>query len=403
MKAHRSFLIELETFYRAAWPAIDRAGENYEEIVASIFRIARKIGGLMPDYVRFILSNSPLFIYLMRGRFSDEISLESLKEKFTDLRIPDKLRIIGAWDLLLEVVGMTSTPSGKGGWMYAYFPEYSRFLVIRVNFKNPLEFSQRIRFRKVRIKANKGSLFVIPAVNKGYRNNLKLSFSIVDEIKHLPHINPEELLLLRQGLITPNLLVETAVPTRSGELVPGLGFITIVKNANVVNRFGNIIRVQVDRQLLTLDSSYAPLSEEGDSSIFLLFLTPGNVDGYYLGKLQCEHQEHHFDYYIPSNLFIETLGKDIAFMIRDLTNDLLKYYEPIDERDAAEYKRLRIEFNLKRRDALKMFYEKHDKRKHKIPNPSLIFEYREALTWLQGIRRISNLSLSKQSINVNLN
>jgi len=200
------------------------------------------------------------------------------------------------------------------------------------------------------------------------------------------------LLLLRQWLIIPNLLVETAVPTQSGELIPGLGFIAIVKNANVVSRSGNIIKVQVNRQLLTLDSSYAPLSEEGDSFIFLLFLTPSSVDGYYLGRFCCEHKHHRFAYYVPSNLFTETLGKNIVLMIRNLTNDLLKYYEPIDERDAAEYRRLRIEFNLKKREALKMFYEKNDERKYKIPNPSLLFEYKEALTWLQGIRRISNLS-----------
>ena len=373
----KSFICELEEFYQVAWQGVHQAGCNEDEVAFRIIEASREVGGLMPDYVKQVLcKGSPLMITLMRQRYR-------LKEELPSLGM--EVETWGVWDLLFDVVGVIDVPSGRGGWLYGFAPEYGRFFVVRVMPNEPHRFARSVRFNRVIIEAREGSLQLIPALGKAYRNRPRLSFRPIDRVRQLPHISPRDTALMRQGLVVPDLVVETAIPSPRGPL-PGLGFIAVIKGADITWRPNNRVELRADGLSLVLDSSYAAPNENGGSAVSLIFFRTDAVDGYYLGSLRCEEAEWQPDPYIPSNLFVELEGRKVSDIVSTLPNNLLRCYEPVSEADMLEYMELRRQFNLTRRRALVEFYNRRGTARVRVPNPSLM-SYKEFRVWVRGVRR----------------
>ncbi|MEM1847493.1 MAG: hypothetical protein QXE35_06205 [Acidilobaceae archaeon] len=377
MNKYKSFVDGLVRFYEGAWKLVKRAGKDYIKVVNGILRAAKSVDELMIDYANYLLrTHAPLLVKVGQKEFSLKRSLSL--DYISNIHVEVK----GVKKLLLSVVGLLDKP-GKGYWLYAYSPEYERFLVMRVNPKDPRRLAEKVRFKEVVVRAEKGSLRFIPAINKVYRYKSKLKFKVVGDLKRLPHLETKQIHLFRRGLIFPNLLVEVPIPSEGGQLAPGLGFIAVVGSGRL-ELAGHSAIFKADDLTLRLKHSYAKLGREGGSHVLLLFLQPTrDIDGYYLGGVACEDVSRRPAHYLPSNLLIELKGAEIAESLKDLPHELLKFYEPVTEKERLEYEALKMKGATAKRRALQAFYSMKREDKFVVPNLQFI-KYKEVSVWFKA-------------------
>ncbi|MEM2188914.1 MAG: hypothetical protein QXG35_06240 [Nitrososphaerota archaeon] len=381
----KSFLEELERFYLKAWRSAKRAGYYYEEIARRILEAARAEGNLMLEYASRLLKESgPLLIDLMRKDYSLRRNLECLGAK---------LEIKGVSKMALDVLGVLDVPSGRGVWLYAFSPEEHRALLVRVKPRDARVFARKFLFKRVIVRALKGSLAFIPALNKAYRHSLRLKFELAGDIERLPHLKPEQLPLARGGLVAPNFLVEAPVPSEGRGLHQGvgLGMLAVVKGEGLRHRAGNVVELAAGGHTFRLDSSYAPpCSAEGSIVALLLLRERSGLDGYYFGGVACRQDDANFQRYLPSNLFISMRGREIAEIVGGMPMDLVKYYEPSGgyKEGYNLFKRWLLSRargqSLSEREVVLKFYKMMGEVAFSVPNPTII-SYKELPLWVREV------------------
>ncbi|MEM2025330.1 MAG: hypothetical protein QW687_06025 [Candidatus Hadarchaeales archaeon] len=370
LKAAKSFTDELEKFYLRAWRQTSRAGCYYGRIAETIFKAAGN-NPLLRDYARLLLASGPIFVDVMRDCYSYKKELQSLGVK---------AEVKGVKEVALDVLGLLDPPGGRGVWLYAFLSEYDRALVLRAMPRNPQAFVRKVCFKRILVRAKEGSLTIIPALNKAYRHRPKLEFKEIGPLSRLPHLELEQVALVRRGLVVPSLLVEAPAPAQGGQLIPSLGFIAAVSSVSFRRKCGKLV-LKAGGQELLLDPSYA-LPSEGSSSILLILLRRRAVDGYYLGSVDCERASCALAFYVPRDLFIKVKGARAAEIISGMRRDLLRFCEPTGELK-AEYETLQRRSASGRREALRAFYSMRGEDLFAIPNPSLA-EYEEMPIWLMA-------------------
>jgi hypothetical protein len=382
----KSFIKELTEFYTEAWRSckclsVDESWES-RGIWGGIMQAARKAGGLAPEYAeRLVADGAPLRVDVKRG---DPRNYRQYRQSVWSKNGQDDVAIVTIeiiGELTLDVVGFANVPSGAGVWLYAYSPVYERFLVLRIEPSDPQAAISRCHFKKVAVSTKRGSLSFVPSLNKVYRFSAELEASIKGDIDGLPFVSPDDLLLIRRGLIPPRLVVEAPIPKADGSVAPGVGVIAAVDSNGPTPLGGCMYSLPAGSESLTLDASYAPLDRRGGyCPIVLLFLSRewSYAHGYYFGSLGRRACKGEVKYYVPSRLFIKALGRDIAHFIRAVPDSLLEYYERPVGGDLIECPVLPMRGKLQRA------YLRRASEEFKVPNPQLI-GYREAGTWLRYV------------------
>jgi|YelNatPaOPRAMG01_1025707.scaffolds.fasta_scaffold11397_4 hypothetical protein len=374
----KSFIEELTKFYTAAWQSCNRL--SVDEIWSGIMQAAREAGELAPDYAKSLVADeTPLRIDVKR---EDPRSYRQYRQSVWSESGRDVvIEVIG--ELSLDVVGFANVPSGAGVWLYAYSPAYERFLVLRIEPSDPQAAVSRCHFKRVTVSAKRGSLLFVSPLNKVYRFSAELEASIKGDVEGLPFVSPDDLLLIRRGLIPPRLVVEAPIPKADGSVAPGVGVIAAVDSNGPTPLGGCMYSLPAGGESLVLDASYAPLDRRGGyCPVVLLFLSRKRsyAHGYYFGSLGRRACKEEAKYYIPSQLFIKALGRDIAQFIRAVPDSLLEYYERPVGGDLIECPVLPMRGKLERA------YLRRASEEFETPNPQLI-SYRETGAWLKYVAK----------------
>jgi hypothetical protein len=374
----KSFIEELTKFYTAAWQSCNRL--SVDEIWGGIMQAAREAGELAPDYAKSLVADgAPLRVDVKR---EDPRSYRQYRQSVWSENGRDVvIEVVG--ELSLDVVGFANVPSGAGVWLYAYSPAYELFLVLRIEPSDPQAAVSRCHFKRVTASAKRGSLLFVSPLNKVYRFSAELEASIKGDVEGLPFVSSDDLLLIRSGLIPPRLVVEAPIPKADGSVAPGVGVIAAVDSDGPTPLGGCMYSLPAGGESLVLDASYAPPDRRGGyCPVVLLFMSreQSYVHGFYFGSLGRRACREEVKYYIPSQLFIKALGRDIAQSILSVPDSLLEYYERPVGGDLIECPVLPMRGKLERA------YLRRASEEFVIPNPQLI-SYREVGSWLKYVAK----------------
>jgi hypothetical protein len=350
-----SFLRELRKFYYESWKECHKYTDE-DKLVTCLNNVAKKIGGLIQDYS----------LYLMGSYYPILKKFESTQRK------PEGIlayinKIAEGNTIEAEAIGAISEVGKNNVLLYGYAPSYGRFFVFRIKTEDKFSFKNKILFKRIKITAKKGSLVFFFPMNKLYRHGRgsKVSINSLHPIAELPCLETKYIKYILEGLISPELLIQTIYYGQSKNYLI-FGHLVITEKARQKDTLiGNKSKFIVGDSELVLDTSYGYADDQSEGcKVFIIFPKRlEEVSGYYLGCVKCSCKKFTPRFYFPTELIIRRTGKEIANIVQKAPSNYLNYFLPTNQ----EFNNIKAHAKNKR-EALVAFYNKYPSKLFFVPN-----------------------------------